>query len=120
MRGRFSARLFAAVIPIAACATSPAAPSAQAGAEAILAGSEDPLLGYQTLVSAPDRADEDLKLDQGRKPAEMMAFFAIRPGEQVAEIAAGAGYTAELLARAVGPTGKVWGMNRFALKFVKP
>ena len=45
--------------------------------------------------SAADRA-----LDAGRHPAETLAFFRVRPGQRVAELFAGGGYTAELLARA--------------------
>ena len=41
----------------------------------------------------------------------MLAFFGIAPGMQVAELFAGSGYTTELLARAVGPTGKVYSQN---------
>ena len=62
-------------------------------------------------VASPDRSDADRALDAGRKPAEMLAFFGIRPGARVAELGAGGGYTAELLARLVGPTGRVWGQN---------
>lgn len=63
------------------------------------------------IVAAPDRSEADRALDAGRKPAEMLAFFGIQPGMRVAELGAGGGYTAELLARAVGPTGKVYGQN---------
>jgi predicted methyltransferase len=65
----------------------------------------------QAAVNAPDRSESDRNLDLGRQPAKMLEFFGIVPGMQVAEIAAGGGYTAELLARAVGPTGKVYGVN---------
>jgi predicted methyltransferase len=65
----------------------------------------------QAIVDAPDRSEADRNLDKGRHPGEMLAFFGIRPGMKVAELAAGGGYTSELLARAVGPTGKVWGQN---------
>lgn len=73
-------------------------------------------------VDAVDRTPEDRALDAGRHPAEMLSFFGITPGMKVAELAAGGGYTAELLVRAVGPTGKVYGQNspmlleRFAAK----
>ncbi|MDI1436760.1 class I SAM-dependent methyltransferase [Polyangium sorediatum] len=63
------------------------------------------------VVAAPDRAEADRALDAGRKPAELLAFLDIRPGMKVAEIAAGGGYTAELLARVVGETGKVYASN---------
>jgi predicted methyltransferase len=62
-------------------------------------------------VDAPDRDAEDKKLDAGRHPAEMLAFFGIKPGMKVAEIGAAGGYTSELLARAVGESGVVYGVN---------
>lgn len=65
----------------------------------------------RAVVDAPDRDPEDKKLDAGRKPAELLAFAGIKPGMKVAELGAGGGYTAELLARAVGPTGVVYGQN---------
>jgi predicted methyltransferase len=65
----------------------------------------------RAVVDAADRDPEDKKLDAGRKPAELLAFAGIKPGMKVAELAAGGGYTAELLARAVGPTGVVYGQN---------
>ena len=66
---------------------------------------------YAAMVAASDRSDADRALDEGREPARMLEFYGIAPGMKVAEIAAGAGYTAELLARAVGPTGVVYGVN---------
>lgn len=62
-------------------------------------------------VAASDRTDADRALDAGRHPAETLAFFGIGKGMRVAELGAGGGYTAELLARIVGPTGKVYGQN---------
>lgn len=63
------------------------------------------------VASASDRSDADRALDAGRKPAEMLAFLGVKPGMKAAEIMAGGGYTTELLARAVGPTGTVYGEN---------
>jgi predicted methyltransferase len=65
----------------------------------------------QAAVDAPDRSADDRALDAGRHPAQMLAFFGIAPGQKVAELGAGGGYTAELLARIVGPSGKVYGLN---------
>jgi predicted methyltransferase len=68
-------------------------------------------------VNAPDRSPEDTKLDAQRRPEQMLAFFAIKPGMRVAELAAGGGYTSELLARVVGPSGQLFGQNnRFVLE----
>ncbi len=65
----------------------------------------------RAIVDAPDRDADDKKLDGGRKPAELLAFAGLKPGMKVADLAAGGGYTTELLARAVGPTGVVYGQN---------
>jgi predicted methyltransferase/peroxiredoxin len=69
------------------------------------------------VVAARDRAEEDRALDAGRRPEEMLAFFGIRDGMTVADLFAGGGYTTELLARAVGRRGRVYGQNnRFLLE----
>jgi predicted methyltransferase len=62
-------------------------------------------------VDATDRSAADRALDEGRHPAETLAFFGIAPGMRVAELGAGGGYTTELLARVVGPRGVVYGQN---------
>src|SRR5262245_2613331 len=65
----------------------------------------------QAAVSAADRSAPDRELDAGRHPAELFAFFGVAPGMRVAELGTGGGYTAELLARVVGPQGRVFGQN---------
>jgi predicted methyltransferase len=67
-------------------------------------------------VDAADRSAADRALDAGRKPKELLSFFGIAPGMRVGELGAAGGYTAELLARIVGPHGRVYGQNsRFIL-----
>jgi predicted methyltransferase len=100
--------------PNSAASPPPSASGASAGRPATTSpSSKSPTPGEvaQAAVSAPDRSESDRHLDAGRKPAQMLEFFRIAPGMHVAELAAGGGYTAELLARAVGPTGKVYGQN---------
>src|SRR3954462_11831114 len=72
------------------------------------------------LLAAPDRTPDDRALDAGRHAAELLAFFDLAPGMRVAEVGAGGGYTAELLARAVAPGGVVYAQNNpfFLQKFV--
>ncbi len=62
-------------------------------------------------IAATDRSDDDRRLDAGRKPGEVLSFFHVAPGEKIGELFAGGGYTTELMARIVGPTGKVWAEN---------
>lgn len=65
----------------------------------------------QALVGAADRTEADRALDSGRKPVEFLAFIGVGEGMKVADLMAGGGYTTELLSRAVGPTGTVYGEN---------
>jgi predicted methyltransferase len=62
-------------------------------------------------VTAEDRTEKDRALDAGRKPAEVLAFFKIAPGQKVGELFAAGGYTTELIARVVGDSGKVYAQN---------
>lgn len=86
--------------------TAAAPPSAPAPAVA-----ETPLRRAEQIVAAPDRSPEDKALDAGRHPAQLLEFFGIAPGMRVGELFAGGGYTTELLARAVGDGGVVYGQN---------
>jgi predicted methyltransferase len=65
----------------------------------------------RSAFSAPDRSEDDKQLDAGRKADELLSFFGIAPGMRVAELGAGGGYTAELLARVVGGEGRVYAQN---------
>lgn len=67
---------------------------------------------YAAIVAAPDRSDADRKTDQRRDPVKLFAFTGIGPGMRVLEMGAGGGYTAEMLARAVGPAGKVYAQDQ--------
>ncbi len=62
-------------------------------------------------VVASDREPENRALDGVRKPAQLLEFLKVAPGMRIADIGAGAGYTSELLSRAVGPDGKVFAQN---------
>ena len=62
-------------------------------------------------IADDDRDDADRKLDAGRKPGEVLAFFKVAPGQKVGELFAGTGYTTELLARTLGESGKLFVQN---------
>lgn len=63
------------------------------------------------ILSAPDRSEADKVNDGRRKARELFAFIDARPGMQAMDINAGAGYTAEMLARMVGANGRVIAHN---------
>lgn len=59
-------------------------------------------------VADPARPAEDMARDADRKPAEMLAFAEVRPGEVVGDFLPGGGYFTRIFAKAVGPKGKVY------------
>lgn len=68
-------------------------------------------MAYAAIVASPDRLPADVALDPGRKPAQFLEFLGVTPGMTVADLGSGGGYTVELLARAVGSSGTVYGQN---------
>jgi predicted methyltransferase len=69
------------------------------------------LESYQQAVASPVRTDEDRDADAKRKPLEFLKFADVRSGMRVLDVAAGGGYTTQLLALAVGSKGTVWAQN---------
>jgi predicted methyltransferase len=66
-------------------------------------------------VASPDRSADNVKLDESRKPAEVLKFLGLRPGMRVADPFGGNFYWAEITGRAVGPKGHVtvWQPQQF-------
>lgn len=93
---------------LAACGGAPVTSPSTGAAGSAASGASD------------DRDAADKALDAGRKPKALIDFIGVKPGWKVADIAAGGGYTTELLARAVGAKGVVyaqnnpWAWDRFA------
>jgi predicted methyltransferase len=59
-------------------------------------------------LADPARPATDTSRDAGRKPGPVLAFTGIRPGMVVVDMLPGNGYYTRLLARAVGPKGRVY------------
>jgi predicted methyltransferase len=59
-------------------------------------------------VADAGRPAADKERDANRKPAETVAFAGVKPGMVIAELGPGRGYYTRILAKAVGPTGKVY------------
>lgn len=111
---------FAILAAIGGCSTTP--PAAAPPPVAVAYAPESPapppfaaqrarMANVTAVVAADDRSAADRALDAGRKPTETLLYFGIGPGMRVAEFGAGTGYTTELLARAVGPDGRVYAQN---------
>ena len=65
----------------------------------------------RAVVDNPIRTDRDRQMDASRKPVEFLAFTQVGPGMRVLDVSAGAGYTTQVMALAVGPAGKVWAQS---------
>jgi predicted methyltransferase len=84
-----------AALILSACATAPEGPPPLTVAD------------YAPLLADPKRPDADRNDDAARKPADVLAFAQIRPGETILEMEAGRGWYSELLSSAIGPGGKL-------------
>ena len=85
----------AVAIALTGCAAVPEAPAGDSVAAA---------------VADPARPATDTERDIHRKPAEIASFAGVRRGQVIAEIAPGGGYYTRILARAVGPEGRVYAL----------
>ncbi|MGH6870240.1 MAG: class I SAM-dependent methyltransferase [Rhizomicrobium sp.] len=59
-------------------------------------------------VSDPGRPAADMARDASRKPAEMVVFAGIKPGDTVLELLPGGGYFTRIFSKAVGPGGHLY------------
>ena len=95
-RRMFGRAIIAALAAFALLFTVPAPSSAQ---------------DYAAIIAAPDRSDADRQTDQRRDPVQLLTFTGVRAGMTVLDMGAGGGYSTELMARAVGSSGKVYGQD---------
>ena len=93
----------------AICATVMALAIAACANQSMQSGGAKPLsvTDYAAVLADPARPAADKADDAARKPAEVLAFAQIRPGDTVLEMEAGRGWYSDLLSTAIGPTGKL-------------
>ena len=61
-------------------------------------------------VASPGRPAADTMRDAERKPAEVLAFSGVKPGEKVGELIPNGGYYTRLISDVVGPKGHDYGV----------
>lgn len=61
-------------------------------------------------VADASRPDADKARDADRKPAEVIAFAGLKPGDHVADLLPGGGYFTRLFSKVVGPKGAVYAL----------
>jgi predicted methyltransferase len=62
-------------------------------------------------VTEPTRPERDRQRDADRRPAAVIAFAGIKPGDQVGELMPGRGYFTRIFCRVVGPSGHVYAVG---------
>jgi len=68
-----------------------------------------------SVAATTSRTEANVKLDEGRKPAELLSFLGLQKGMRVLDMFGANQYWAEIVAPAVGPDGfvVVWQPNQF-------
>jgi predicted methyltransferase len=61
-------------------------------------------------LADPGRPAADTARDAARKPAEVVAFSGLKPGDRVIDFIPGGGYFTRIFSGVVGPTGHVYAM----------
>ncbi|WP_428684005.1 class I SAM-dependent methyltransferase [Sphingopyxis sp.] len=72
------------------------------------AAKQAPAPDYSAALADPGRPAADRERDAARKPAELLAFAQVKPGQKVGDYVMGGGYLTRILAGAVGASGKVY------------
>jgi predicted methyltransferase len=62
-------------------------------------------------VANPNRPDTDRQRDLNRKPAEVIAFAGLKPGDKVADFMPGKGYFTRIFCAVVGANGHVYAIS---------
>lgn len=70
-----------------------------------------PDANHMTAVADKGRPEADTKRDADRKPAEMLEFAGVKPGQTVVDLIPGGGYFTRLFSKAVGPKGTVYAVG---------
>lgn len=98
---RLATLLLGSALALAGCSTPMAEDTPRTAAAPTAAD-------YATALADPARPAADRARDDARKPAELLAFAGVRPGQRIGDFVMGGGYLTRILAAAVGPQGHVY------------
>lgn len=80
-----------------------------------------PVPAYISKALADPARSKDQVDDAGRRPAPILAFAGVKPGDTVVELVPGGGYWTRIFSRIVGPRGHVYSVvpSQFVKRFPK-
>jgi predicted methyltransferase len=66
-------------------------------------------------IASADRKPDNVKLDEGRKPAAVLQYLGLKPGMKVLDLFGANGYWAEIMVPVIGPKGHdtIWTPAQF-------
>ena len=84
-------------------------------AAAPLVAAPPPPSSIAAAIASPSRNPDNVKLDEGRKPAQVLKFLGLKPGMNVLDLFGANAFWAEMTAPVVGPKGHVtvWMPSQF-------
>jgi predicted methyltransferase len=100
--------LFVVAVVLAAWTSMPA--KAESGIPSYIAAA----------IADAGRPPEDKAQDANRKPAEVLAFAGIKPGDKVVDLMPGSGYYTRIFSKIVGPKGVVYALQPTEMDKVAP
>ncbi len=62
-------------------------------------------------IASADRSEAEVARDAGRKPAEILGYYGVKPGQTIYEHGSSSGYYTAILSHAVGAEGKIFAQN---------
>ena len=111
--GRHAVFLCAAILLLASAAAAQSTADVPAGATVQATVPGDPIAAAVADIAA--RTPDNVKLDESRKPVDVLRFLGLEPGMAVIDMFGANRYWAEIIARAVGTYGSVivWHPTQF-------
>lgn len=101
-----AARPAATNVAVLTSARAPASATVPTSSAGPMNAAASGIPGYITAaVADPARPPSEFARDADRKPAEVLAFTGVKPGDRVADFMSGGGYFTRLFSRIVGGTG---------------
>lgn len=90
------------------------------GAAALAHADMMPPAYVSAAIADSTRPAADTQRDADRKPAELIAFAGIKPGDQVADVMPGGGYFTRIFSKVVGPQGHVYAVVPESIAQARP
>ncbi|OOG47107.1 class I SAM-dependent methyltransferase [Rhodanobacter sp. C01] len=90
------------------------------GAMALAHAGTMPPVYVSTAVADSARPAADTQRDATRKPAELVAFAGIKPGDRVADVMPGSGYFTRIFSKVVGAQGHVYAIVPESIAKARP